>query len=67
MLYTKIKNISKIYMGVIITTFIATIILYCYGSKYDCFCFDKDQHISENYMALMHIVGTIGHSLIIMI
>jgi hypothetical protein len=67
MLYTKINNISKIYLGVIISIFIATVILYCYGYNYECFCFDRDQYISENYMALLHIIGSIGHNFIILL
>ena len=67
MLYTKINNISKIYLGFIISIFIATVILYCYGYNYECFCFDRDQYISENYMALVHIIASIGHNLVISI
>lgn len=65
MLYTKIKHISKIYLGVIITILIATAIMYWYGYNYECCCFDKDQYISENYMALVHIIASIGYNLII--
>jgi hypothetical protein len=66
-LYTGINSISKIYIGCVISTFIAIIIMYYYGCKYNCFCFDKDNYISENYMALVHIIGSIGHNLLILL
>jgi hypothetical protein len=66
-LYNNIDNISKIYYAVIVFTFIATILLYYYGYKNECFCFDKDTDIAENYMALVHIIGSVGHNMIIAI
>jgi hypothetical protein len=67
MLYKNINTISNTYFTAIISTFIATIILYYYGYSKECFCFDKDKYISENYQALLHIIGLIGHSMIILL
>lgn len=66
-LYQNINTISKTYLTAIVSTFVATILLYYYGYKKSCFCFDKDNCISENYHALLHIIGSIGHSMIILI
>uniref|UniRef100_A0A6C0K1G7 Uncharacterized protein n=1 Tax=viral metagenome TaxID=1070528 RepID=A0A6C0K1G7_9ZZZZ len=66
-LYQNMHNITRTYFAAIIFTFIATIVLYYYGYKNDCFCFDPDKYISENYMALVHIIGCIGHNMIILI
>jgi hypothetical protein len=66
-LYNNTNNISRTYLGTVISTFIATILLYCYGYKNECFCFDQDTDIAENYMALVHIFSSIGHNMIISI
>ena len=67
MLYKHSNSISKTYFAGIISTFVATILLYYYGYKNGCFCFDKDDCIAENYMALLHIFSCIGHNMIIAI
>ena len=67
MLFNNINRISTMYFLCIMTTVVATFILYYYGYLNNCFCFDADSYISENYMALMHIVGSIGHNMIILI
>uniref|UniRef100_A0A6C0HH44 Uncharacterized protein n=1 Tax=viral metagenome TaxID=1070528 RepID=A0A6C0HH44_9ZZZZ len=64
-LYFIVNRISKIYLGVIIATFFATVGLYVFGKINGCFCFHNDNCISENYMALVHLFGLIGHFLII--
>jgi hypothetical protein len=66
-LYQNTNNISKTYLMAIISTFIATILLYYYGYTNECFCFDLDTDIAENYMALVHIFSSIGHNMIISI
>jgi len=66
-LYQNTNNISRTYLGAVISTFIATILLYCYGYTNECFCFDRDNCIAENYMALVHIFSSIGHNMIISI
>jgi len=66
-LYQNINTISKTYLAAIVSTFVATILLYYYGYKKECFCYDKDNCIAENYMALLHIFSAIGHSMIISI
>lgn len=66
-LYKHSNSISKTYFAFIISTFVATIVLYYYGYKNGCFCFDTDYCIAENYMALVHIFSCIGHNMIIAI
>jgi uncharacterized membrane protein len=67
MLYKHTNKISRTYLVSIIATFVATILLYYYGYANGCFCFDADEYIAENYMALVHIIGCIGHNMIIAI
>lgn len=67
MLYQNTNNISRTYFGAVISTFIATILLYYYGYINESFCFDRDNCIAENYMALLHIFSSIGHNMIIAI
>jgi hypothetical protein len=66
-LYQNTNNISRTYLVAVISTFIATILLYYYGYINKCFCFDQDNCIAENYMALLHIFSSIGHNMIIAI
>jgi len=64
-LYPKINSISKIYLGCIIVSFLTVVTFYLFGKINGCFCFNEDNCIAENYMALVHIFGLIGHNLII--
>lgn len=60
-------NVSKLLLTAIASTFIATIILYYYGYTANRFCFDQDIYIAENYTALLYILSSIGHNMLIML
>jgi len=49
----------------IICTFLATAFLFFWGFKTKSYCFDKDEKTGEVYHALLHIISSIGHHLII--
>jgi hypothetical protein len=47
--------------------FISTIYLYAYGYFVDDFCFNKKERIANYYHALLHMCGSIGHHLIVLL
>ena len=49
----------------IVASFLATIYLYFYGFLVSEYCFHKDKQIGDRYHALLHLIGSIGHHLII--
>lgn len=57
-LYTKFNKNPTLNI-IIITTFLACLWLYFYG------CFDKNPAISTKCRALLHMIGSFGHHLII--
>jgi len=59
--FSNIKNISLMRSIFIVSTFVSTIMLYCYGYLSNSLCFDKDENISNLFHALLHFVGSVGH------
>jgi len=51
----------------IVFTFLATIFLYVYGYFHGKFCFSEDVNVANMYHSLMHIVGSVGHHLIVLL
>ena len=49
---------------VIISTFLITLVLYEYGFRHNKYCFDPDPIASQMYHGYMHIIGSIGHHLV---
>jgi hypothetical protein len=47
--------------------FILTIYLYIYGYLIKDYCFHKQEEIANNYHALMHLCGSIGHHFIVLL
>jgi hypothetical protein len=62
--YTK-SDKSIILNIIIIITFLTCIWLYYYGSYTNDLCFHKDILIAENYHAILHMIGSLGHHMII--
>jgi hypothetical protein len=60
----KTHSFNFILLGIVLS-FITTIILYVYGYIFKCFCFDPVD--SEYYHSLLHYIGFIGHSLILIL
>jgi hypothetical protein len=63
--YEQIGVSSLPHLIAIVSTFIAVIILYCYGYFTNQLCFDPDKQYGNFCHAIMHIVGSLGHHLII--
>ena len=57
---------EKYPMGLLIlATFLATIYLYFYGYWFQKYCYDEHPQTSNQYHALLHLIGSIGHQLIL--
>ena len=61
---TKSSNWCKI--ASIWAFFIFSIVVYTVGQKYECFCFDPTQYVSNFYHGLVHILSSLGHNMIIL-
>jgi hypothetical protein len=51
----------------ILLSFIAVIYLYCYGSFVNAYCFHKNKKVGQMYHAILHLISSIGHALIIIL
>ena len=49
----------------IVATFLATIYLYIYGYWFQKYCFHENPQIGDQYHSLVHLIGSIGHHLIL--
>ena len=49
----------------IFATFLATIYLYFYGYWFQKYCFHENPQIGDQYHSLVHLIGSIGHHLIL--
>jgi hypothetical protein len=67
--YNKCKDDNSICIkkSLIITTFILTIYIYCYGYIHKKYCFSKNKNKGEVYYSLLHCISSIGHHLIMML
>jgi len=59
-------NIERWKKGIIISTFLFCIGVYYYGYVEKDFCFHPDKTIGNQYHAILHLVGSIGHNMIIL-
>jgi ABC-type multidrug transport system permease subunit len=67
MTYKYIDNISISYFLLMLVIFLTISAIYCYGFAKQCFLFDKNKYVSENYMALIHMLGSLVNHMIIAI
>jgi hypothetical protein len=49
----------------IILTFLFVVFVYIWGYLHNKYVFDKNNEISKKYHCLMHLIGSIGHHLIV--
>ena len=64
MFYMKYPSIHTLISLLIVSTFLSVIFMYEYGYVTKQYCFDNDSVLSETYHALLHVVSSIGHTLI---
>lgn len=57
------KKNKKIF---IILTFLFVVFVYIYGYVNNKYVFDENIEISKKYHLLMHLIGSIGHHLIVL-
>ena len=50
----------------IVTTFLFCIVAYYYGYCNNKYCFDPDSEVGDLYHAILHIIASVGHHMIIM-
>ena len=62
MLSQKVYNFESLI--IIISTFLFCIVVYIYGFLNQCFCFDECENVAKYSHALMHIIGSSGHLLL---
>jgi len=69
MLYTKQSDpeSNPIVGAIIVLTFLFCIGVYYYGYICNKYCFDPDPNIGNEYHALLHIISSIGHHMIILV
>ena len=49
----------------IVASFLATFYLYIYGYWFQKYCFHENPQIGDQYHSLVHLIGSIGHHLIL--
>ena len=57
---------SYLWRGLILSTFCFCIWIYYYGYTEKQFCFHPNKKTSNHYHALLHMIGSIGHNMIIL-
>ena len=58
--------ISHLWRGLILSTFFFCIWVYYYGYVEKQLCFHPNKEIGDRWHAIMHIIGSIGHNMIIL-
>jgi hypothetical protein len=62
---TSVRNI--LFIGSITSTFLLTIYLYFYGYCTDTYCYNIDKKIGVFYHAILHIISSFGHHLLLLL
>ena len=57
---------SHLWRGFILSTFLFCILVYYYGYIEHKFCFHSNKTIGNQYHAMLHFIGSIGHHMIIL-
>jgi len=65
-LYTKASTISLGFFLLIVSTFVATIVLFHYGKMVHKYCFSPDGETAHLYHSLLHTLSSVGHHCIIL-
>jgi len=60
------KKNKLIFIIFILFTFLFVVFVYIYGYVNNKYVFDEDIEISKKYHLLMHLIGSIGHRLIVL-
>ena len=64
-LYKKINDENKIYVGCSISTFLLSIFLFYYGYCTNNYCFNPNKCIGDKYHCALHVISSLGHHMII--
>lgn len=52
---------------IIVATFVGTVVLYYYGYITNQFVFCEDREMAKKWHIIMHVIGSLGHHLIILL
>ena len=64
MFYMKYPSIDTLISFLIISTFLSVVLMYEYGYVTKQYCFDSNSALADTYHALLHVISSIGHTLI---
>ena len=65
LLYKKGRESDLYYLSVAVAMFFATVVLFCYGACTGTFCYDHEY--GQEYHALMHGFGSVGHHALLLL
>ena len=65
LVYKKGRRADLYYLSVGVATFLATVVLYCYGACTGTFCYDHEY--GQHYHALMHGFSSVGHHALLLL
>ena len=65
--YNKYNLFFFLYLSLIVFTFLCCIYVYYYGYTQHKYCFDPNKNTSYIYHAIMHVVSSFGHNMIMLL
>ena len=63
-LYVKMNPDNRINTSIVVIIFLTSVFLYYYGYETNQYCFSPDKCQSDIYHSMVHMIGSIGHILI---
>ena len=67
MLYHKFRMKKIGLISLIVATFILTVFFFYYGYLTKSYCYDPDVVVGNGYHSLVHIIGALGHQMIMLL
>lgn len=67
LLYHKFRMKKLGLVSLIVATFLLTVFFFYYGYLTNSYCYDPDKGIGNYYHYLVHIIGSLGHQMIVLL
>jgi hypothetical protein len=64
--YMKIGQLSTVFSGIILLTFLFCVFVFYYGYVSKQYCYHPDKTVGDRYHAILHIIAALGHHMIIL-
>lgn len=64
-LYEKTTLDNQSHVWIVVTTFVSCLFLFFYGYFVNDYCYHPDKNIGDMYHCILHIIGSLGHHLIL--